>query len=250
VLEVLYLIFNEGYASTAGQAWVRADLCEEALRLGRILAGLMPAEPEVHGLVALMELQASRMDARRTLAGDPVLLLEQDRGQWNRFLIERGLAALAHAETSARPPGPYTLQAAIAACHARAPRAADTDWPRIVALYGELAQLAPSPIVDLNRAVAVAMAYGPEAGLLLVDRLAASPELARYHLLPSVRGFLLSKLGRPAEARAELERAARMTRNESERALLLRRAAACVPPQGNGSSQPGGTSSGSRPVPR
>jgi RNA polymerase sigma factor (sigma-70 family) len=229
VLEVLYLIFNEGYAGTAGEEWVRADLCEEGLRLGRILAGSMPAEPEVHGLVALMELQASRLSARRTPAGDPVLLLEQDRGEWDRLMIQRGLAALARAQALGREPGKYALEAAIAACHARAPRPADTDWPRIVALYGELARVAPSPVVDLNRAVAVAMAFGPAAGLLLVDRLAPEPQLARYHLLPSVRGDLLAKLGRLEEARAELERAAAMTRNERERAILLRRAAACAP---------------------
>ena len=227
VLEVLYLVFNEGYAGTAGKEWVRADLCEEALRLGRTLAGLLPAEPEVHGLVALMEIQASRTGARRSAEGDPVLFLDQDRGLWSRLLIERGLAALERAEALGGARGSYVLQASIAACHARAPRAEDTDWPRIVALYGELARVAPSPIVELNRAVAVALAFGPEAGLVLVDRLAADPELARYHLLPSVRGDLLAKLGRTDEARAELERAAAMTRNESERAILLRRAASC-----------------------
>jgi RNA polymerase sigma-70 factor (ECF subfamily) len=230
VLEVLYLLFNEGYAATAGEAWARVDLCEEALRLGRVLAEQLPNAREAHGLVALMEIQASRLGARRGALGDPVLLLEQDRTQWNRVLIERGLAALARAEALPAPAGPYELQAAIAACHARAPTARDTDWTRIVELYGRLGGVAPSPIVALNRAVAVAMAFGPVAGLYLVDSLARDEALAGYHLLPSVRGVLLRQLGRRDEARSEFERAAAMTRNESERALLLRRAAACAPP--------------------
>jgi len=231
VLEVVYLIFNEGYTGTSGDAWIRSELCEEALRLGRVLAARMPAQAEVQGLVALLELQASRLRARRAPSGDPVLFLDQDRGSWDLLLIERGLAALARAEAAANEPGSYALQAAIAACHARAPRVADTDWARIVTLYGELARIAPSPIVELNRAVAVAMAFGPEAGLLLVERLAGEPGLAGYHLLPSVRGELLKRVGRAGEARAELLRAAESTRNESERALLLRRAAACEPPR-------------------
>jgi RNA polymerase sigma-70 factor, ECF subfamily len=228
VLEVLYLLFNEGYTQTAGDAWTLPDLCEEALRLARVLAAQMPDEPEVHGLAALLELQGSRLQARHSELGDPVLLLEQDRTQWNALLIRRGLEALARAEALGGAAGPYRLQAAIAACHARAVTAAETDWPRIVALYGELAAIAPSPIVALNRAVAVAMAFGPEAGLLLVDVLARDAGLADYHLLPSVRGVLLAQLGRFVEARGEFERAAALTRNASERALLAARAAACV----------------------
>ncbi|MBV9281299.1 MAG: RNA polymerase sigma factor [Chloroflexi bacterium] len=228
VLEVIYLIFNEGYAATAGDDWVRPALCEDALRLGRILAELMPAEPEVHGLVALMEIQASRLRARVGPAGEPVLLLDQDRGRWDRLLIRRGLAALQRAEDLGGALGPYALQAAIAACHARARTAAETDWERIAALYDALAELAPSPVVELNRAVAVAMAFGPEAGLEVADTLASEPSLQAYHLLPSVRGDLLHKLGRFGEARAELERAASLTRNARERALLLERAAGCA----------------------
>ncbi len=226
VLEVIYLIFNEGYAATAGDDWMRPRLCEDALRLGRILAGLMPDEPEVHGLVALMEIQASRARARVGPGGEPILLLDQNRARWDQLLIRRGLAALARAEElteGAR--GPYTLQAAIAACHARARTAEETDWARIAALYGELAELLRSPVVELNRAVAVSMADGPAAGLALVDRLLAEPSLTSYHLLPSVRGDLLDKLGRHAEARAEFERAASLTRNARERELLLGRAA-------------------------
>jgi RNA polymerase sigma factor (sigma-70 family) len=228
VLEVIYLVFNEGYSATAGDDWLRPGLCEEALRLGRTLAGLAPGEPEVHGLVALMEIQASRSRARTGPSGEPILLPDQDRGRWDRLLIRRGLAALERAQALGGALGPYALQAAIAACHARAPSAEETDWPRIVALYDALAQLAPSPVVELNRAVAVAMAFGPEAGLELVDALAAEPALQAYHLLPAVRGDLLVKLGRPAEARAELLRAAELTRNARERALLLERAATCA----------------------
>jgi RNA polymerase sigma factor (sigma-70 family) len=228
VLEVIYLIFNEGYAATAGDDWMRPALCEEALRLGRILAELTPREPEVHGLVALMEIQASRARARTGPSGEPILLLEQDRGRWDQLLIRRGLAALARAGALGGALGPYALQAAIAACHARARTPAETDWARIAALYDALAQLAPSPVVELNRAVALAMAFGPAAGLELVDTLTAEPSLKGYHLLPSVRGDLLAKLGRHAEARAEFERAAALTRNARERALLLDRAAACV----------------------
>jgi RNA polymerase sigma factor (sigma-70 family) len=227
VLGVIYLIFNEGYTATAGEDWVRPALCEDALRLGRILAELAPGEPEVHGLVALMEIQASRLRARVGPGGEPVLLLDQDRGRWDHLLIGRGLRALARAEALGEPPGPYVLQGAIAACHARARTADETDWPRIVALYEELAQLTASPVVELNRAVAVAMASGPAAGLALVDALAGDPSLKRYHLLPGVRGDLLATLGRHDEARAEFERAAALTRNERERALLLRRAAEC-----------------------
>jgi RNA polymerase sigma factor (sigma-70 family) len=225
VLEVIYLIFNEGYAATTGADWVRPALCEEALRLGRILAELAKAEPEVHGLVALMEIQASRLRARVSPTGEPILLLEQNRARWDHLLIRRGLAALARAEKLGRARGPYTLQAAIAACHAQARTPEATDWPRIVALYEELAQLTPSPIVELNRAVAVAMADGPAAGLTLVDALSAEPSLKAYHLLPSVRGDLLAKLGRSDEAQAEFVRAASLARNERERALLLARAA-------------------------
>lgn len=224
VLEVIYLIFNEGYAATAGDDWMRPALCEDALRLGRILAGLMPREPEVHGLVALMEIQASRSKARAGPSGEPVLLLEQDRGRWDYVLIHRGLAALAQAEKLGGARGLYALQAAIAACHARARTAEETDWTRIAALYEALLQLAPSPVVELNRAVAVSMAFGPEFGLELVDALMDEPSLQSYHLLPSVRGDLLAKLGRVDEARIELERAASLTRNARERALLLNRA--------------------------
>jgi RNA polymerase sigma factor (sigma-70 family) len=226
VLAVLYLVFNEGYSATAGVDWTRPDLCAEALRLGRVLAELTPGEPEVHGLVALMEVQASRLRARTGPDGAPVLLLDQDRGRWDRVLIGRGLAALRRAEESGDALGPYALQASIAACHARAGSPEETDWARIAALYEALAELAPSPVVELNRAVAVSMAYGPAAGLVLVDQLADVPALRGYHLLPSVRGDLLGKLGRTAEARAEFERAAGLTRNERERALLLDRAAA------------------------
>ena len=227
VLEVIYLIFNEGYAATAGDDWMRPALCEDALRLGRVLAELMPNEPEVHGLVALMELQASRSRARVGPSGEPVLLLDQDRGRWDHLLIRRGLAALERAEQLGGSLGPYGLQAAIAACHARARTADETDWQRIADLYAALARLTPSPVVELNRAVAVAMASGPAAGLELVDRLLGEPVLKSYHLLPSVRGDLLARLGRLDEARAEFERAASLTRNTRERELLLARAAAC-----------------------
>ncbi|HTK32002.1 MAG TPA: RNA polymerase sigma factor [Candidatus Saccharimonadaceae bacterium] len=230
VLEVIYLVFNEGYSATAGDDWLRPQLLEDALRLGRILAGLAPAEPEVHGLVALMEIQASRTHARVGPKGEPILLLDQDRGRWDHVLIRRGLAALARAEGLARERGPYTLQAAIAACHARARTAGETDWPRIVALYEALARLLPSPIVELNRAVAVAMASGPAAGLELVDALGRERLLQDYHLLPSVRGDLLFKLGRLDEARVEFERAAGLTRNAREQSLLLERAARCGAP--------------------
>jgi RNA polymerase sigma factor (sigma-70 family) len=228
VLEVIYLVFNEGYAATAGGDWTRPALCDEALRLGRILAELAPIEPEVHGLVALMEIQASRAAARSGPSGEPVLLLDQDRARWDQLLIRRGLAALARAEALGGALGPYALQAAIAACHARARTPDETDWPRIVALYDALAQLTPSPVIDLNRAVAVAMAFGPAAGLELVDALTAEPALEHYHLLPSVRGDLLVRLGRFNEARTEFERAAALTRNVREIALLLGRAAACA----------------------
>jgi len=230
VLEVIYLIFNEGYAATAGDDWLRPALCAEALRLGRIVAELVPAEPEVHGLVALMEIQASRNDARIDAQGRPVLLMHQDRSRWDALLIRRGLAALARAEALGGVRGPYALQAALAACHARARSAEATDWGQIVALYDALAQVAPSPVVALNRAVAVGMAFGPEAGLEIVDALAAEPALARYHWLPSVRGDLLERLGRGAEARAEFERAAAMTGNARERELLLARARAVAAP--------------------
>jgi len=225
VLEVIYLIFNEGYAATAGDDWMRPALCEDALRLGRVLAGLAPQESEVHGLMALLEIQQSRTHARTDAAGEPVLLLDQDRGRWDQLLIRRGLAALARAEElAAGAPGPYTLQAEIAACHARARTANDTDWPRIAALYGVLAVLVPSPVVELNRAVAVSMDSGAEAGLELVDRIAAEPALREYHLLPSVRGDLLRRLGRFDEAALEFARAAELTRNTRERELLLARA--------------------------
>jgi RNA polymerase sigma factor (sigma-70 family) len=226
VLGVLYLIFNEGYSATAGDDWMRPSLCEDALRMGRILAGLAPEEPEVHGLVALMEIQASRSAARLGPSGEPVLLLDQDRGRWDQLLIRRGLAALARVEALGGARGSYALQAAIAACHARARTGDATDWGHIAELYGELAELAPSPVVELNRAVAVGMAAGPAAGLELVDALVAEPTLKAYHLLPSVRGDLLAKLGRADEARAEFERAASLTHNARERALLLDRAAA------------------------
>ena len=227
VLEVIYLIFNEGYSATAGEDWMRPALCEDALRLGRVLAELAPQEPEVHGLVALMEVQASRLHARSGPRGEPILLLDQDRARWDQLLIRRGLAALERAEKLGGGLGPYTLQAAIVACHARARSAAETDWHRIANLYDALAQLTPSPVVELNRAVAVAMASGPAAGLELVDRLTAEPSLKAYHLLPSVRGDLLFKLGRFAEAQAEFERAATLTQNARERALLLERVALC-----------------------
>jgi RNA polymerase sigma factor (sigma-70 family) len=233
VLGVIYLVFNEGYSATAGDDWMRPALCEEALRLGRIVAELVPAEPEVHGLVALMELQASRAHARVGPGGEPVLLNDQNRARWDHVLIRRGLAALARAESLVADEadgvlGPYALQAAIAACHARARAPAETDWARITALYGALAQRTPSPVIELNRAVAVSMAQGPAAALPLIDRLAAEPTLRAYHLLPSVRGDLLFKLGRHAEARGEFERAASLTRNLRERELLLGRAAACA----------------------
>jgi RNA polymerase sigma-70 factor, ECF subfamily len=227
VLEVIYLIFNEGYAATRGDHWMRTELCEDALRLGRILAGLVPEQAEVHGLVALMELHASRAWARVGPSGAPILLLDQDRARWDQLLVRRGLAALERAETLSRPLGPYTLQAAIAACHARARTGEETDWARIVALYDALVELTHSPIVELNRAVAVAMAFGPAAGLELVDALVSEPALSAYHLLPSVRGDLLLKLGRLDEARAEFERAASMTQNTRERDLLMARAKAC-----------------------
>jgi len=226
VLEVVYLIFNEGYAATAGDDWMRPALCDEALRLGRILAQLAPHESEAHGLVALMEIQASRLAARIDAEGRPVLLMDQDRARWDPLLIRRGLTALQHAQSQGGALGPYALQAALAACHARAARPEDTDWPQIVALYDALAQVTPSPVVELNRAVAVGMAYGPEAGLALVDALAAEPMLAGYHLLPSVRGDLLARLGRRDEAGAEFQRAAGMARNARERELLLARARA------------------------
>jgi RNA polymerase sigma-70 factor (ECF subfamily) len=228
VLEVIYLVFNEGYSATAGEHWLRPALCEEALRLGRILAELVPEEPEVHGLVALMEIQASRSRARAGPSGEPILLLDQDRGRWDQLLVRRGLAALERCEALGATAGPYRLQAAIAACHGRARTPGETDWVRIAALYAALAQLAPSPVVELNRAVALSMAFGPAAGLEIVDELTSVPALRNYHLLPSVRGDLLAKLGRRAEARAEFERAASLTRNERERTLLTARAAECA----------------------
>jgi RNA polymerase sigma factor (sigma-70 family) len=228
VLEVLYLIFNEGYSATSGEDWVRPNLCQDALRLGRIVAELAPNEPEVHGLVALMEIQASRLRARVGPSGEPIVLLDQNRAKWDRVLIQRGLAALQRAESLGGSRGPFALQAAIAACHGRAPTADETDWIRIASLYQALAQVTPSPIVELNRAVAIAMAYGPAEGLKLVDTLTSEPSLAHYHLLPSVRGDFLRKLGRFEEARVELERAASLTRNARERELLLERARACA----------------------
>jgi RNA polymerase sigma factor (sigma-70 family) len=227
VLEVIYLVYNEGYSATAGDDWMRPALCNEALRLGRLLAELVPKEPEVHGLLALMEIQASRANARTGPTGEPVLLLDQDRGRWDRLLIRRGLESIDRAWELEGTPGPYLLQAAIAACHARAAVADDTDWARIAGLYGVLAQVSPSPVVELNRAVAVSMAFGPAHGLEVVDVLVDEPALKDYHLLPSVRGDLLFKLDRLEEARAEFERAAKLTRNERERTLLLDRAAAC-----------------------
>jgi RNA polymerase sigma-70 factor (ECF subfamily) len=226
VLDVLYLIFNEGYSATSGDDWIRPQLCEEAMRLGRILAELAPSEPEVHGLVALMEIQASRLRARTGTDGAPVLLADQDRTRWDRLLINRGLASLQRSEALEPQRGPYALQAAIAACHARATTADETDWPRIAALYLALAQLTPSPVIELNRAVALSMAFGPQAGLDIVDRLVDEPALKSYHLLPGVRADLLTKLGRLDEAKLEFERAAALTRNERERALLLSRATA------------------------
>jgi RNA polymerase sigma factor (sigma-70 family) len=235
VLGVLYLIFNEGYAATGGDDWMRPALCEDALRLGRVLAGLAPQEPEVHGLVALMEIQASRSKARAGPSGEPILLFDQNRAHWDQLLIGRGLAALALAEKLGEAPGPYALQARIAACHARARTPEETDWARIVTLYGELAEINPSPVVELNRAVAVAMASGPAAGLALVDALTAERSLRNYHLLPSVRGDLLKKLGRFDEARAEFARAASLTQNTRERELLLERVRSCA----DGSALPG-----------
>ena len=246
VLEVLYLIFNEGYSATAGDDWMRPALCEDALRLGRIMAELAPQEPEVHGLVALMEIQASRSRARVGTSGEPILLFDQNRARWDQLLIGRGLAALTHSENvraeklragnSDGLPGPYALQAAIAACHARARTPEETNWAQIVGLYGELTRLSPSPVVELNRAVAVAMAFGPAVGLELVDALASEPSLESYHLLPSVRGDLLKKLGRMDEARAEFERAAGLTRNTRERELLIERARTCA--SGPATSEP------------
>jgi RNA polymerase sigma-70 factor (ECF subfamily) len=228
VLEVIYLIFNEGYSATAGDDWMRPGLCEDALRLGRILAELVPQEPEVHGLVALMEIQASRSAARVGPTGEPVLLLDQNRARWDQLLIRRGLAALSRAEQLGGADGAYALQAAIAACHARALTADQTDWPRIAALYHALVERIPSPVIELNRAVAVSMAFGPQAGLEIIDTLTSEPSLERYHLLPSVRGDMLAKLGRFEEARVELERAAALTKNARERKLLAERAAACA----------------------
>jgi RNA polymerase sigma-70 factor, ECF subfamily len=234
VLEVIYLVFNEGYAASAGEDWIRPALCEEALRLGRILAVLAPAEPEAHGLIALLEIQASRMAARLGPGGRPVLLLDQDRSRWDLLLIGRGLAALERAEASRGPLGPYGLQAAIAACHGRAREPEETDWVRIAALYDALSQIAPSPIVELNRAVALGMAFGPEAGLELLEEIAGEPALSGYHLLPSVRGDLLEKLERREEAAAEFERAASLTENARERELLRTRAGACRRARGGG----------------
>jgi RNA polymerase sigma-70 factor, ECF subfamily len=245
VLEVIYLIFNEGYSATAGDDWMRPQLCAEAVRLGRILAGLMPAEPEVYGLVALLEIQSSRIRARSGPSGQPVLLLDQDRARWDRLLISRGLAALARAEELGGADGPYALQAAIAACHARAFRPEDTDWAVIATLYERLAEQNPSPVIELNRAVALSMAHGPQAGLDLVDQLTAEPALRDYHLLPSVRGDLLMKLGRPAEAQAEFERAAALARNAPERDLVTERGRAAAREAG----QAAGTGSDADPGP-
>jgi RNA polymerase sigma factor (sigma-70 family) len=230
VLEVIYLIFNEGYSATAGDDWMRPQLCDDALRLGRIVAELVPAEPEVHGLAALMEIQASRSRARITSSGEPILLLEQDRSRWDYVLIQRGLSALQRAERVGKSLGPYSLQASIAACHARARRAEDTDWIKIAALYDALGQLRPSPVVELNKSVAYSMAFGPEQGLEIVDRLKNEPSLKAYHLLPTVRGDFLFRLGRKAEAKVEFLRAASLTRNVRERDLMLSRAAACDSP--------------------
>jgi len=245
VLEVIYLIFNEGYSATSGEDWVRPGLCQDALRLGRIVAELAPNESEVHGLVALMEIQASRLRARVGPSGEPIVLLDQNRAKWDHVLIRRGLAALARAEALGGARGPFALQAAIAACHARARTADETDWQGIAALYQELAQVTPSPIVELNRAVAVSMAFGPAAGLEVVDTLTSEPTLATYHLLPSVRGDFLRKLGRFEEARVELERAASLTRNARERTLLLERAQACAANSRGGAN---GTEGGVDPV--
>jgi len=225
VLEVVYLVFNEGYSATGGEDWMRPALCEDAMRLGRILAELVPTEPEAHGLIALMEIQASRARARTGPGGEPVLLFDQDRARWDQLLIRRGLAALRRAAKLGKPMGPYVLQASIAACHAIARTPEETDWPRIAALYARLVQLVPSPVIELNRAVALSMAFGPQTGLEIVDGLTGEPSLKNYHLLPSVRGDLLAKLGRDEEARTEFERAAALTRNERERTLLLARAA-------------------------
>jgi predicted RNA polymerase sigma factor len=230
VLGVIYLIFNEGYAATTGADWMRPALCEEALRLGRVLVGLAPRDPEVHGLFALMELQASRTAARTASDGRPILLLDQDRTRWNRLLIQRGLSALDRAQRLGGANGNYVLQAAIAACHARAARAGDTDWSRIASLYARLAQVSPSPVIELNRAVAIGMADGPAAGLAVVEPLCAEPRLRDYHLLPAVRGDFLVKLGRAGEARVEFERAASLARNARERELMQARAAACATP--------------------
>lgn len=227
VLEVIYLMFNEGYSATSGDQWVRPLLCQEALRLGRVLAEIAPREPEVHGLVALMEIQSSRLKTRVNAKGEPVLLMDQNRALWDQLLIRRGLAALERCRKLGRPLGPYSLQAAITACHAQARSAAETEWPRIAALYEALSRVTPSPIVELNRAVAISMAFGPAFGLQIIDRLNEEPSLKEYHLLPSVRGDLLVKLGRYAEARSEFERAASMTRNERERTFLLNRAEEC-----------------------
>jgi RNA polymerase sigma factor (sigma-70 family) len=229
VLEVLYLVFNEGYSATAGDDWMRPALCQEALRLGRVMAELAPKEPEVHGLVALMEIQASRSAARTGPSGEPIPLLEQNRGRWDQLLIRRGYAALLRAESAGAPLGPYVLQGAIAACHAQARTAEETDWARIATLYQALAHLTPSPVIELNRAVALGMAFGPAQGLELADRLVGEPALKNYHLLPSVRADFLARLGRSDEARSEYERAAALTRNERERRVLLERAAACAP---------------------
>ena len=229
VLKVIYLIFNEGYSATAGDDWMRPALCEDAQRLGRVLAGLAPNEPEVHGLLALMEIQASRSAARVGPKGEPILLMDQDRRRWNQLLIQRGLNALARAEQLNPARGPYTLQAAIAACHARARQAADTDWQRIAEIYDELAAIMPSPIVDLNRAVAYGMAFGPERGLIIVESLMDHPQLASYPYLPGMRADLLFKLNRLAEAKTEFERAAALTKNASQRALLLEKAESCRP---------------------